>query len=622
MVDLSRTNRDHAKEYNCGGGGNVDLKGIKSEDMSVQDLLTKHYVIPDYQREYVWEQSQVERLLDDINSEFAERTSQYTPDYFIGTLVTYHDENRKIFELVDGQQRVTTIYVILSAIQDFRATLGEPSEILKGCLVSFAKVKGKEVPLHRVQLQYEDSQDVVKKLVDGRLKYPIDKIEESASTRSARNLVKAYHQAAFFLAETLGGDAKKIDDFQSFLLDNVKLIRITTSNRSKSLWIFETINQRGKSLDAFDLLKNMLFREARDDQFETLKRRWKSLADTLYRADENPMRFIRYYILANYAKQKLTADQVYDWFTNSASGKRPAEQRPDYKSDPISFAETLLKAAKAYVNFATGRLESGKHCRYLMNMGHMSQTARQHLILMLAARNLSESAQAALAREIERLYFVFLLTGQSPNKFEQDFVGWAQELREMTTDTQLHDFLDDRIQKQLSALEIDFEHSMTNLSELNMPKYRLKYVLAKLTQHLDEIAYEKRELNSYLDPKVEIEHILSVGSTPEVVTHFGGDDAAASSMRLLGNLTLLEKSINASIGNDDFPSKRREYVKSKMLLTKSLHPRAAMGKDTAVNRALELVSPYEQWTKREFEDRTTKLVALSKKIWLVVASTS
>ena len=592
------------------GGIVVDLQGIKSEDLSVGDLLKDFYAVPDYQREYVWTTTEVERLYQDIRNEHSGRSDGDAADYFIGTIVTNHESGGKIYELIDGQQRVTTLYVLLIAIRDYLADLHATLHAVDEQLYSLSVDRnGNESPRHRVELQYEDSQDVLKLLVEPRAVISIDDLP--TDTRSAKNLVQAYKDSRAFLVEELGGQADEIRRFYAYLTQNVKLIRIRTQTIDRALWIFETINQRGRGLDAMDLLKNLLFRHAQSDQFEKLKQRWKSLVDALYKAEERPIGFIKYYILANYAHSRIQADRIYGWLTDEGN-----EDRPNYWDDPLGFTNRILSAAQAYVNFTEGRLESGAECRFLKNMWHLSHTARQHLILMLAARSLPEEGVVKLAAEIEKLYCVFLLTKQSANKFEKDFVDWAVQLREMTTLEELDEFLRATLVPQRHALQAEFAFALRQLSENNLPKYRLKYLLGKMAQYLDELAYGTRELSTYVEKRVDIEHILPLAVTPEMAAAFGGPREAKQSLHRLANLTLLERTHNAVVSNKAFEDKQRDgYSHSNILLTRGLAGGAEVGRDTAVNRALHLVGSYSTWDTEAFQRREAALVELSRIVW-------
>ena len=97
------------------------MPAIESKDFTVGDLLKDFYAVPDYQREYVWGQDSVEQLLDDIRAEQADAP---TTEYFIGSIVTCPGLGGRL-ALIDGQQRMTTLFAILCAYRDRLRSLGQ-----------------------------------------------------------------------------------------------------------------------------------------------------------------------------------------------------------------------------------------------------------------------------------------------------------------------------------------------------------------------------------------------------------------------------------------------------------------------------------------------------------------
>jgi uncharacterized protein with ParB-like and HNH nuclease domain len=90
---------------------------IQSQDITVADVFQAFYAVPEYQREYVWETEQVEQLLTDINAELAGNDRAEAPEYFIGTVVVCPGSG-EVLQLIDGQQRMTTLFLTLCAIRD------------------------------------------------------------------------------------------------------------------------------------------------------------------------------------------------------------------------------------------------------------------------------------------------------------------------------------------------------------------------------------------------------------------------------------------------------------------------------------------------------------------------
>lgn len=596
----------------------VSSETFESDDLPIEVVFQDFYVVPDYQREYVWQTDEVEKLLDDVLREFDQRGGDQYPEYFIGTIVTRHDEVTEEYELIDGQQRLTTLFVIFCGIRDFLRVNGQDTEGV-GAQLRARKYdkKGAFVDKYRVTLQYDDSQEALAALGRTREDAPLDQI--IATKRSARNILNAYADVMTFIANDLGGDSQAVREFWAYLSKCVKVIRIKSSTLSKALWIFETINRRGRGLDAMDLLKNLLFMHATSDEFDQLKVRWKALGDTLYDIGESPMRFMRYFLLANYASGKLQADEVYEWLTDPRNASRP-----DFEGRPVEFATELLEAAQAYKNLVAGRLADGQHVPALRNIWHMSHAARQHLILMLAAARTTNDAQVRLAEELEKLYFVYLVTGQRSNRFEVDFVDWAGRIREYRSLNEVEQFIDGVIVPERHALARSFEFNFRSIREDTMPKYRLKYVLAKLAHALDAEAYGldgEDPLAPYLVRNVEVEHILARAATREVRETFGSEDEVSESLGRLGNLTLLERPLNAAAGSSAFDVKREIYARSRILLTSGLSGSASVGIGTAVNRALDRVSPVECWDLRAFAMRENDLTRLATALWGLPSAT-
>ena len=101
----------------------MTMQTIDSQDVSLNELFYDFYVVPSYQREYVWETEEVERLLQDINTDYSSNEPEADSEYFIGSIVVCTTQD-STFELIDGQQRMTTTFIVLCAIRDYLHDLG------------------------------------------------------------------------------------------------------------------------------------------------------------------------------------------------------------------------------------------------------------------------------------------------------------------------------------------------------------------------------------------------------------------------------------------------------------------------------------------------------------------
>ena len=215
---------------------------IQSQDITVAEVLQAFYVVPDYQREYVWETGQVEQLLTDINAEFSNEHND-APEYFIGSIVVCPGDG-DVLELIDGQQRMTTLFLALCTIRDRIEQLGEqpPGALGPQIAAISTDANGRDHFRYRLDLQYADSGDIVVRIAEGGFD-----AAPNATTRSIANIRNAYQVTLDFLRREFREDAGAVRGFYGYLTNKVKLIRIRTKDVAKALKIFETINDRGVS---------------------------------------------------------------------------------------------------------------------------------------------------------------------------------------------------------------------------------------------------------------------------------------------------------------------------------------------------------------------------------------
>lgn len=102
----------------------MSTQSIQSQDIKISEVFQGFYSVPDYQREYVWQSEQVEQLLADIHSELNGSDPEKAPEYFIGSIVVCPGKDG-VFDLIDGQQRMTTLFLTMCAIRDRFEALGD-----------------------------------------------------------------------------------------------------------------------------------------------------------------------------------------------------------------------------------------------------------------------------------------------------------------------------------------------------------------------------------------------------------------------------------------------------------------------------------------------------------------
>jgi hypothetical protein len=585
---------------------------IESKDMSIEELFKDFYTVPDFQREYVWESKQVERLLQDVHDEFYDEEKNIIngPEYFLGSIVVCRSDDG-LLSLIDGQQRMTTIYLILCAIRDLLSDMNEKNSSLDS-QIAFASTNeyGEEVHRHRVVLQYDDSKGILKRIVDEP-----DQIKNiDFTTTSVQRIRSAYEDIIEFLRINCDSDPKKLKRFYATFTKKVKLIRIITPSLTNALKVFETINDRGVGLNAMDLLKNLLFMKTEQEDYLQLKQNWEKLIKTLDGCREKPLRFLRYFIMSQYEmdqRKPLREDDIYDWFVANMG-------ITELDTKPMALLKRLIECSQAWSNFSGSKDTCGEINPYLKNLSLLSGSARQHFILLLAGRKLSQEMFSTLCRGIENLFFCYIVTREPTKTFERNFSTWSADLRNVTDEFALNEFLREKFTTDLVSKREAFDFAFQSMKQSSIQQYRMKYILAKMTQYIEKRAWGNSahaNLDQYIASTVEIEHILPQRPYEALRLSFDKQDQYDMYVEKLGNLTLLEKTINASVSNDSFDKKKPGYQQSEMLLTRSIAEKPNVGENTQLNRAVKELSSFDYWDSETIESRQTMLAKLALSVW-------
>lgn len=599
---------------------------IENQKLNVEEAFTNFaYNIPDYQREYVWREKEVNKLLEDIYEEY---TKEKSSEYFIGSIVC--QKNDREIEVIDGQQRLTTLFICLCA---FKKLLEQDKQyydtIQKWLFSTKINDQGQIMESYNLILQYEDTSDLLKQILQEK------EIKENLRN-SAKRIYEAYQFALNYFKINLENNGKsELIKFLGYFSKKVNFIQIETPSISDALKIFETINERGVGLNPMDLLKNLVFRQLDRKDFNRLKQDWKKITTLLEKNKEKPLRFLRYFIMANYpvkiekevsgkkvTREVLTEDEIYDWIIENNKLCR-------YQEEPFVFVEKMHENAEAYVNFAKGKYKNGETHVFLRNIQELGGSLSQHLMLLLAVKDIDKEIFDYLTKEIETLLFYYVITKTPTKELELKFAKWSNEIRELNTisdseqKTKINEFIRTRLIAEINSKEENFKIDFLRFNLYSLQRYRVKYLLAKITQYVDLMALGQKDpelLDNYLKSKIEMEHILPNNPTDELKTDFereNGENTYEAYKIRLGNLTLLEKPINIVVGRNYFDLKKEEYKKSVFRLTKSIGIIEDVGKNSSINKINRELHSFSQWNKDSIEKRQEMLFKFAKKIWLI-----
>lgn len=605
---------------------------IENHKYSIEDAFREcFYIVPDYQREYVWTDKEVHQLLEDINEQI---DAGATREYFIGTILVSPTDQKNHYEVIDGQQRLTTFFLLLCALK--HVFQGEPQRQMIASLVSTSYVDSDgEVKISlKLEPRYENAGEVMAKLVelDADPLAVRAGIQASgiASFGSLENLVSAYGTLYRYLKDNYD-DVPKLKKYWGYLANNVVFIQISTGV-SSALKIFETINERGVGLNPMDLLKNLLFTQVKQTQFTQLKDEWKKITKPLEKEKEKPLRFLRYFLMANYFIKNdrgdavVREDEIYDWFVAKDNAALC-----DYANKPFEFVRKVIRNVEHYLAFANGLGNDGKPNLAMDSLKRLAGGAFSlHFVLLLAAANFPKLLFDHFVTQLESFLFYYIFTKTPTKDLERSFSQWADELRAIanTTDPvkqkiQLNAFIADRFEKNMDGKSQELADALKRFTLYSMQQYRTRYLLARLTQHVD-MAFSGVKTPGSLEPftNLEIEHILPDTPRPELRAKWAADNPTAvydDYKNRLGNLALLEKPINIVAGNDFYTAKQDEYRKSGNYLTRSLVELISVGQNTSISRINEKLVAFPAWDAASIEKRHGMLTALAKDVWRTTA---
>lgn len=609
---------------------------IENYKYSIQQAFREClYIVPDYQREYVWTEKEVNQLLDDLNDSFENKDEEY----FLGTILVSKNNaendinSNSLYDVIDGQQRLTTLFLIIIALRSL--IIDENYSQYLNELISNTYTNentGQLVKKIKLDPKYENANTLIQKIIDIKSN-PIkvyEKIENShiSVIGSVKNILLAYTTIYTYFSNNYE-DNNKLKQYWGFLANKVVFIQILTDINS-ALKIFETINERGVGLNPMDLLKNLLFTQVSNDQFEKLKNQWKNITSTLEKHNEKPLRFLRYYLMANYSINNnrndniVREDEIYSWFIDANN-----INKCNYKEKPFDFISDLKINLDLYIGFKNGKDNKEEISIDMQNLRLMSgESFSLYFILFLSIKNFPKDLFIHFIRQLENFLLYYFYTKSSTKELERLFSIWADKLREINNENNINTkirsynlFLNEYFIDTIKRKEKELEDALKRLTLNSMQQYRTRYLLAKITKYVDEEfrgSGNNFSIKSYME--LDIEHILPNTPTDEIMNQFVNVSPTLDYDEYknhLGNLMLLEKTINIVVGNKPFVEKKVDYEKSIYYLNKSIVEKEDIGKNTKVTKLNEILISFNDWTASSIEERQQMLIKFIPIIWKI-----
>ena len=282
---------------------------------SIKTILEteRKYIIPRYQREYSWEKEQLEEFWNDIKNQITFSNESYeVKEYFIGSLVLIGDDERGTeFYVVDGQQRLTTITIFLSALTQIGKEL-QDSAFSNSC---YRYIEGKDT-------DFKNFFKLISESPKPFFQNSIQNIDQDKSSEPDSDEEKSLFNAYKYFYNNLLIEKKNYGDnyitFLKAIRDQVigcSVIFITVDSEEAAQTIFETLNAKGKDLETLDLIKNKVFEILnKDHPSDFAKDKWKNIKNTINSRNERVSLsvFFRHFWISKYAF--LNEKKIYKSF--------------------------------------------------------------------------------------------------------------------------------------------------------------------------------------------------------------------------------------------------------------------------------------------------------------------
>lgn len=557
---------------------------IKSQKIVIKDIFSQWWFrVPEYQRPYVWGYDEVSDLLEDLSFASKEKSES---EYFLGSLVFQskkakpkegqeYDEN----DLLDGQQRMTTLLLLFAVIRDLSNDLVAKAQCQKCIHLQKNEYTGDP---ERTRLVYA-IRPAVQKFIDEFVKEDegttwdkdLQKIAEKDEDLSRRNMAKGILTIRKYFSDN--HDVVP-DDLLKFLLQNVLLIYVSTENLDDAFRLFTILNDRGIPLRNSDILKSLnLGALESDTDKEFYAQMWETAESELGDDFDRFLGHIRTILVKEKARLNLLQeyeDKIYE----------PKERE---KSTGV-LKPALLKRGKETFDIVERYLNHYTTLKGGLNYDEFGDFRFDNLIKVMGTTLPSTDWQPPLMQYFDKFHYdhLFEFLVKLDNKFSADWICQLSPTERIEAMNQIIRSVD----KAASPTDVfntawfdfkisEFERAIQG--DIYGRRFA-RYLLLKL-----DYLYQNHDQKMNFET-LSVEHILPQSPSPD--SHWVKDftDMQRDEMTdRLGNLVLITRTKNSSQGRLDYVEKKKRYFEKCI--------------DTCPN-SLRVLNTYNQWTPKEYAE--------------------
>ncbi len=541
---------------------------MQASEVKLQHIIegTKQYIVPLFQRAYSWSKQEWEILWEDI-LDLCEKENP-TP-HFMGSIVTMQTtsvpESVNKYLLIDGQQRLTTVFILLAALRDKAKNSGDgelAKEINDTFLVNPFK---KDTDYYKLQPTQVDRQAF----------YCIIKDE---LTNDKNSILECFN----FFKKKLEQNELPLSQINQIICSNLSLVSIVLNNNEDPYLVFESLNAKGRSLTQADLIRNYFFMRINTDNQQSVHGQYWQPMEVLL--EDNLTEFIRHYLAKSGAD--IRKDEVYFQIKNSLKN-----------GNVIAYLQDLSIFAQYYAKLLDPKREANLSIRkYLDNINLLKvQTVYPFLLNCYddwQEKRITQENFISILQVIENFLlrrFICDVQTRGLNKI------FALLYSQISKDAELasNGFLETL---KLNLQDRDYPKDTEFKERLMTVKLYggLKTSKALLILKAIEESFKHKEQISF--DKLNIEHIMPQTLSEAWKEYLGEDWQITHELLLdsLGNLTLTN--YNTEMSNAEFSTKQTYLKNSHLELNRYFYHQ-------------------KSWHKEDIEERAEHLANCALKIW-------
>lgn len=523
---------------------------FKPRSLSISELFgdTKNlYKIPKYQRPYKWESEQVEQLWDDI----LESYENEVPNYFLGSVITansYDEPQSPYIDVVDGQQRLTTLMILFCVIRDhfpnlnlndYSNPLSVNIDIIRSAIIFNGRAS--RLRLHTHSSHQSDFEVYIlnegaTKILQSPYKYQVKNDQEPK--------FKFINTALIFKEKLNSLPQSKLEMLINYLFYQVKIIRIDCTSRDFAIKLFQVLNNRGLDLTAADLIKSFLleklYKKYENDlstsklKEENFMSDWREMEQIIKQCDDMSLNdlFIIYahYLLGSNQKRSFT-EELQDLFENQ---------------DP----NQVIASLKQFINNYYEKIYCSRD-KNIYSFRYLRWSNYWKAILMTAiTTNYKDFYE--LIFELRRFYYLYWIAGKTLSQVKQTSFNIIKALKEKKHINYLKAIFSNKLNS-----EKIYELAISQLTSNMVDKEAWIKPLLILIEY--DLTDQSNPILLKLNNDLHLEHILP--KKYKMITEWNHitEEIKNRWLHSIANLTLLSGKKNIDASNNPFNIKMTVY---------------------------------------------------------------